>query len=173
MPNQYTAWTDAEDEMLKELAEEGCTLNEAAARLNAKFGTERTRNSTVSRAKRIGAKWLGRPPVQIKRPTTILKVEPPPPVVNLPAPKKEPPKKPVLKPIKSIFGDIVFEKRDGFAFLDLKLRHCRYPLGDVLDRAEMFCGEAIRPGSPYCDKHHAQCYVRPRSLYQKDQNETA
>ncbi|NDE96462.1 MAG: CCA tRNA nucleotidyltransferase, partial [Actinobacteria bacterium] len=95
--------------MLKELAEEGCTLNEAAARLNAKFGTERTRNSTVSRAKRIGAKWLGRPPVQVKRPTTILKVEPPPPVVNLPAPKKETPKKPVLKPIKSIFGDIVFE----------------------------------------------------------------
>jgi GcrA cell cycle regulator len=36
---------------------------------------------------------------------------------------------------------------------------CRYPIGHPRDDGFHFCAAAIKPGSPYCQKHHGKCYV--------------
>jgi len=159
--NQYTAWTAEEDALLIELAKGGCSLNEAAATLSSKFGKSRTRNSTVSRARRIGARWQNKPPSLAR---IIKKVE----VVSKPAPAKAPVIK--LKPIESIFGTHVFNAEDkvGVAFLKLKPHHCRWPLGEYKDKAERFCGESTVVGQSFCPHHYSRAYVKPRSVYQKE-----
>ncbi len=39
-------------------------------------------------------------------------------------------------------------------------RLCQYPYGDPRDPAFRFCEAPVKTGSPYCEYHHAICYVR-------------
>jgi len=46
----------------------------------------------------------------------------------------------------------------GMPFGRLPVNGCRYPLGGLFDAADLFCGCAQTPGSPYCEVHSAVCY---------------
>jgi hypothetical protein len=49
--------------------------------------------------------------------------------------------------------------------IDLAANECRFPTGRPAPRTgrvRRFCGRAGRPGSPYCEAHHARAYV-PRA----------
>lgn len=58
--------------------------------------------------------------------------------------------------------------RTGIPFLELENHHCRYPIGST--SPFMFCGDPtanLAAGRPYCEKHHAICWVQPRILTPK------
>ncbi len=48
---------------------------------------------------------------------------------------------------------------EGVAFMDLRRRDCRFPLGERDEPPTLFCGEPARAGSPYCQHHHRIAYV--------------
>lgn len=54
------------------------------------------------------------------------------------------------------------------SFLELENHHCRYPIGKT--PPFMFCGDPtanLAAGRPYCEAHHAICWVQPRILTPK------
>lgn len=41
-------------------------------------------------------------------------------------------------------------------------RTCQFPFGDPRSEAFRFCGrKPVKPGSSYCEEHHARCYRKP------------
>jgi len=50
------------------------------------------------------------------------------------------------------------------SLLELDNGKCRWPLGDVHQVVEHFCGEAVVPGSPYCG-HHLRIARYDREAY--------
>lgn len=44
--------------------------------------------------------------------------------------------------------------------IDCERHHCRWPV-DGAGADLMACGDAARPGSSYCPKHHARAYAPP------------
>lgn len=48
----------------------------------------------------------------------------------------------------------------GIPLTMLKRRGCKYPINNSNDPAgHLFCGEAVKELTPYCEEHHAICYV--------------
>lgn len=72
--------------------------------------------------------------------------------------------------LSTSFGDEIDESvtaKDGcarhgpIALFDLRLRNCRWPIGDPRDVNFGFCGEnRDQPGSPYCAAHRALAFDR-------------
>lgn len=65
---------------------------------------------------------------------------------------------PIAKP-----AEAVFEPKNAVTLLDLGplppiAEKCRWPLGDVMDKAKLFCGDRPVDGFPYCVVHHAASY---------------
>lgn len=56
----------------------------------------------------------------------------------------------------------------GVAFLDLRRRDCRFPLGGRDDPPTTFCGEPALPGRPYCRHHHRIAYTATRRAQPDD-----
>jgi GcrA cell cycle regulator len=48
----------------------------------------------------------------------------------------------------------------GITLSQLKLRSCRYPLGDPRESQFRYCGLDQRDASSYCEGHHKLCYRR-------------
>lgn len=50
----------------------------------------------------------------------------------------------------------------GLRFMaDLGRQDCRYALNNALQGEFYFCGEQVKNGSPYCEKHHSVCRTPP------------
>ena len=49
----------------------------------------------------------------------------------------------------------------GKRMVDLAAGDCRFPVGPAVGRGRRFCGHPARPGSPYCEIHHAIAYLAP------------
>jgi GcrA cell cycle regulator len=133
------------------------SYGQAASAINARFGTEFTRNAAIGRAKRLGLKTAtvrkvlprrrrpGRwgesapnPPQKAVRPATLA----------APAPAPEPD-----RPVKLRCVGI---KPRLLTFADLEPGDCRYPYGGEKEgEAYAFCGHPRIPRSSYCRPHHA------------------
>ncbi len=50
---------------------------------------------------------------------------------------------------------------------DLRTNTCRWPLGDLWQPAEFFCGDATFPGSAYCCEHRQRSLPAGRSALQQ------
>ena len=60
------------------------------------------------------------------------------------------------------------------ALFDLRLRHCRWPIGDPRDVDFGFCGEGRdQPGSPYCAAHRALAFDRSPRRQTEDERRMA
>lgn len=46
----------------------------------------------------------------------------------------------------------------GLRFENLTHGQCRYPLGELYDPPQFWCGAGIEPGMPYCSPHCARAY---------------
>lgn len=46
----------------------------------------------------------------------------------------------------------------GLRFENLQADQCRYPLGELYDPPQFWCGAGIEPGMPYCSPHCARAY---------------
>ena len=55
----------------------------------------------------------------------------------------------------------------GVSLLDLENHMCRWPIGPLMAKAELWCGTQKRPGSSFCPEHHARVFTgftRPINL---------
>jgi GcrA cell cycle regulator len=52
----------------------------------------------------------------------------------------------------------------GLRFENLKAGQCRYPLGELYDEPQFWCGAEIERGMPYCSPHCAMSYRAPGSV---------
>lgn len=70
-------------------------------------------------------------------------------------------------PASVICEEVVSPSPDGVRFEDLKIAHCRYPLGDPREENFRFCG-AAKPDitRAYCS-HHARVAYAPRAERKK------
>jgi GcrA cell cycle regulator len=46
--------------------------------------------------------------------------------------------------------------------VELKDRHCKWPIGDPHQSGFYFCGSDALDGQVYCAFHHRQAFARPR-----------
>jgi GcrA cell cycle regulator len=130
------------------------SYGQAARAINARFGTEFTRNAAVGRAKRLGLK-----PASVRKVTSRPKrparwgESPPPKVARRSAPAQPAPTPEPVKPVKL---RCVGVRPRLLAFADLEPGGCRYPYGGERDgEPYAFCGHPRIPRSSYCRPHHA------------------
>ena len=153
-----TSWTPKRIEMLKTLWNQGFS----AAEIATQFG-DLTRNAVIGKVHR---EWLaGRNPGSINRIprctrrrhkskiAALAEIVTPIEIVTAPLQRRE-----IPTPI------IVASELDVHPILTLKLRSCRWPIGDPKEPDFRFCGCSALPGRPYCAEHMAIAYIpiRPR-----------
>jgi GcrA cell cycle regulator len=149
-------WIDEHDNCLRELIAAGESYTKAASIINARFGTDYTRNATIGRSHRLGID-------PFRRPGT-----PPRP----PRPKKE-----RVRALRIITGGKrapprMIESREilelrcaeitplNKSFLELGQNDCRYGYGDG---PFTFCGHSVQDDSSWCPLHHALVHDRRES----------
>lgn len=143
-----TGWTDAEIETLKELVEEGLSTAQIAAAITAKhFGTtsiRRTKNGVIGQ--------MGRLNLKSKVPHGGAGSAPAKPPVERVGPAK---RLPLPKPEATV---LVAPQTRGVSILGLKLRSCRWPLGEP-SATMRYCGEVtVDESRPYCAYHCSMAY---------------
>ena len=52
------------------------------------------------------------------------------------------------------------ETTKGVRLVDLRRTSCRWPLGEMFDHVEFFCGEPTAPGCSWCAKHRKLAFHR-------------
>ena len=132
-------------------------MAQAASAINARFGTEFTRNAAIGRAKRLGlADRLGAQGSSKAAASGSLGR------IGAETPRKHAPQKvvrpiaaaapaPALEPVKPVKLRCVGVKPRLLAFADLEPGDCRYPYGGDKDgEAYAFCGHPRIPHSSYC-----------------------
>jgi GcrA cell cycle regulator len=150
-------WAPEHSDALRDCLSRGMSYGQAASAINARFGTEFTRNAAIGRAKRLGLKTA---PVRkvlprARRPArwgesapnrSQKAVRPTAPAAPAPAPE----------PVKPVKLRCVGIKPRLLAFADLDPGDCRYPYGGEKEgEAYAFCGHPRIPHSSYCRPHHA------------------
>ena len=154
---QSFIWAPEQSDALRDCLSRGMSYGQAASAINARFGTEFTRNAAIGRAKRLGLepvavrKVLRRP----RRPARWGESAPnPPQKVVRPAAAATP--APTLEPVEPVKLRCVGIKPRLLAFADLEPGDCRYPYGGEREgEAYAFCAHPRIPGSSYCRPHHA------------------
>jgi GcrA cell cycle regulator len=124
-------WQPEEDELLRQLFRAGKTFGEMPP-----FFKGRSRNACLGRCQRLGLERVT-PPRCHKR------------SVKVAAPK-------VRKPVVMLADPALSERVPTINLTD---DHCRWPVGDPGEPDFAHCGRKPRPGSPYCETHHAVAYM--------------
>ena len=142
-------WTDEIDEHLRTLAKQRMSFAQAAKEISAKFKVVASRNSIAGRASRLKIEFLGKVGKRPKLEKKIIHEPVQEPKSNLgfanislTAEQKEEGRTSFLNP----------EAR-SLRFMDLRAKHCRYPIGDTRDDTLRFCGADVKAGrsTPYCE----------------------
>jgi GcrA cell cycle regulator len=106
-----------------------------------------SKNAVVGKARRLQLPTVNPPrPHRPQRPRQPAPT--PTPVVPTPAP---------VPPVLPHFAPIIT--------MSLHSQPCRFPMWSHHERAShnpCFCNEPSRPGRPYCEDHHAICFVKHR-----------
>jgi GcrA cell cycle regulator len=151
---QSSDWAEEHSQVLREYLEKGLSYSQIANAINARFGTDYSRNATIGRARRMGLSGPERPdrPVRMK-----------PQAQPSPARLKKMRARWFAEPRLSL---PVFERAAALqlrcveivprhlSLMDLEARDCRYPYGgDEEGEAITFCGHPRREGSSYCVSH--------------------
>lgn len=142
------AWTREETEEAKRLADEGYS----AAQIGAQMG--KTRNAIIGRMHRAGLWGKDSPHVPTVRKIPAIRrnrrrARPWIPAADAAAQENEPAAVLVEAPVA--------EERGPCTLMELRSSSCRYPLGEVLEPAKLFCGQERITGSAYCQEHHNLC----------------
>jgi GcrA cell cycle regulator len=170
------SWTDDRIALLKRMWKEG----KSAAEIAKAVGKGVTRNAVIGKAHRMG---LSGRPSPIKKPESTSSAAPKKAAAASALPvgrSKEQPKAIAKKPgaapavapqqgfkspapLRTAEDVRKFEKEEvppggGVPLIDLTERMCKWPIGDPRDADFIFCGLAIRPGTPYCPQHAATAY---------------
>lgn len=164
-------WNDERVALLRKCIAEGLSSIQTAKRINAETESSFTRNAVIGKVIRLG----------IYRPTTASK----PRALSTPTLKSKPPKNPLgakHRQSRPNQGPLIWgvptatePKRPSFparkaearaydetsrklTCIELTSATCKFGTHEE-DGDHKFCGHAVRPGSPYCDHHHARCHL--------------
>jgi GcrA cell cycle regulator len=153
---QSFIWAPEQSDALRDCLSRGMSYAQAANAINARFGTDFTRNAAVGRAKRLGLaiakarKVLLRRQAPRVRPAPVLQDKP---KVMKPGDSATPVLAP--EPVKPVQLRCVGIKPRLLAFADLEPGDCRYPYGGEKEgEAYAFCGHPRIARSSYCRPHH-------------------
>ena len=153
---QSSDWAAEHCDALREYLAKGLSYSEVAEAINAKFGTDYSRNAALGRARRMG---LCRPDRPGDRLVHFPKRRPPAKAARLAQPRdRHVPE--FMKPIP------VFERIEQpklrcveiaprhLSLVELEAGDCRYPYGgDEEGEVITFCGHSRRESSSYCAPH--------------------
>ena len=159
---QSFTWAPEHSDVLRDCLSRGMSYGQAASAINARFGTEFTRNAAIGRAKRLGletasvrkvlprrrrpARWGESVPKAPQKNASRKVTHPTAPAALAPAPE----------PVRPVKLRCVGIKPRLLAFADLEPGDCRYPYGGEREgEAYAFCGHPRIPHSSYCRAHHA------------------
>ena len=169
-------WAQETTDLLIEHYKTGVTASASARIINAKFGTNYTRNAVIGRRDRVGLSGANRiqsrpardPLVKAaidaerrrKRAERIAKLEREQQslkrkkeIAALKQAEAYAAKLDAIAPIRP------YAKSTTDAILSLGFKSCRYPIGAVGADDFKFCGEPQSEGSSYCAHHRAICTV--------------
>lgn len=156
---QLFIWAPEHSDALRDCLSRGMSYGQAAGAINARFGTEFTRNAAVGRAKRLGLKTASvRKVTSRPRRPARWGESAPKASSNQSAHKVAHPTvpQPAPEPVKPVKLRCVGIKPRLLAFADLEPGDCRYPYGGEREgEAYAFCGHPRIPRSSYCRPHHA------------------
>jgi GcrA cell cycle regulator len=137
-----TMWSQEEDKILTSMIEDGYTFSEIAPKVG------KSRNACIGRAGRLG---LQQPEKAHGRNVTRSRVSTAPQRKTSPVARKR-----SWQPI----ADLTI-RSNPVTLIELKDRHCRWPLGDPRDPDFCFCGGPAGIGEAYCAGHMAMAYTTP------------
>jgi GcrA cell cycle regulator len=157
---QSFIWAPEHSDALRDCLSRGMSYGQAASAINARFGTEFTRNAVVGRANRLGLK-----PASVKkvtsRPRRPGRWGESAPKVPRKVVRQALSAEPVPEPVKPVKLRCVGISPRLLAFADLEPCDCRYPYGGEREgEAYAFCGHPRIPHSSYCGPHHALTHGR-------------
>lgn len=149
---EISNWPSEHSDALRELFAKAMSLSEIAREINARYGTNYTRNAVLGRGKRMG---------MAQRPcgggSSV------PPRMSAPAAQRAARQRALdgLMPSKAAFerAEPVTLRCVGIqprlvSLLELKPGECRYPYGGEKDGEPIaFCGQAAHEASSYCRAH--------------------
>jgi GcrA cell cycle regulator len=153
-------WAPEHSDALRDCLSRGMSYGQAARAINARFGTEFTRNAAIGRAKRLGLETASVRKVlpRRRRPGRWGESAPKTPQKNAPKvvrPVAAAAPAPAPEPVKPVKLRCVGIKPRLLAFADLEPGDCRYPYGGEGEgEAYAFCGHPRIPRSSYCRPHH-------------------
>ncbi|WP_027528415.1 GcrA family cell cycle regulator [Bradyrhizobium sp. Ec3.3] len=144
-------WASEHSDALRDYFLKGLSFAEIGKEINARFGTNYSRNAVIGRAKRMGlaaTKQMPAPPIAPHLPNGLF-----PQLWPNPAGKGEA-FKPPLVPAEPVKLRCVGIRPRLVPLLALEPGDCRYPYGGDKDGELIaFCGHPRRPGSSYCTPH--------------------
>ncbi|MGY8683103.1 GcrA family cell cycle regulator [Bradyrhizobium sp. UFLA05-153] len=144
-------WASEHSDALRDYFLKGLSFAEIGKEINARFGTNYSRNAVIGRAKRMGlaaTKQMPAPPIAPHLPNGLF-----PQLSPNPAGKGEA-FKPPLVPAEPVKLRCVGIRPRLVPLLALEPGDCRYPYGGDKDGELIaFCGHPRRPGSSYCTPH--------------------
>lgn len=150
---QSFIWAPEHSDALRDCLSRGMSYGQAAEAINARFGTEFTRNAAIGRAKRLGLKTASARKVLLKRPERRPESAPRTPQKLV---RPDVPPAPEPEPVRAVKLRCVGIRPRLLAFADLEPGDCRYPYGGEREgEAYAFCGHPRIPRSSYCRPHHA------------------
>jgi GcrA cell cycle regulator len=154
---QSFIWAPEHSDALRDCLSRGMSYGQAADAINARFGTEFTRNAAIGRARRLALKTISARKVLLKPRRPVRPPESPPkPTPIVVRPEASPAPAPAPAPAKPVKLRCVGIKPRLLAFADLEPGDCRYPYGGEEEgEAYAFCGHPRIPHSSYCRPHHA------------------
>jgi GcrA cell cycle regulator len=145
----FNVWTQEHMDALKHWIAQGKSFAVAADQINREFRTSYSRNAAIGKAQRMG---LCQTSYNRRRATdTVRTRKPPAPPRHKPEPIFRAPPRPKREEIELRCAEV---EPGNVALLGLERDQCRYPYGD---RNFTFCGQAIYPGSSYCEAHLLLC----------------
>ena len=149
---QATNWTPAHCDALREYLAKGMSYSEIADALNARFGTDYSRNAAIRRGRRMGLAGPDQPKESHRMPHKTS--TPRPPKSRKPRAAEPVPLKPALVCVEPVKLRCVGIKPRLLSLIDLERGDCRYSYGgDSEGEAIAFCGHPTREGSSYCTAH--------------------
>jgi hypothetical protein len=158
-----SGWLPEHDNALRRHLENGMSLRDVAAALNAEFHLGKSKNATLGRAWRLGAKSIHpRGKQNATKPKSPRK------------PRTTPAQRPDIAARKAASGPKLVpasfvprpDPRPGHVpLLDLVPDGCKWPSGDG---PFLFCNEPRWPDSPYCGDHHGLAYRAPEPRRQRN-----
>lgn len=144
MAKNIVKWTKEMDADLLSFSQQGYSFAYAADAISKKYQVNVSRNSVAGRASRKSVDFsvdrersVGRPKEKTVR---ILKKE---------------------TEIRDRYPEFLNPEARYLKFMELRSRHCRYPIGDTRDDTLRFCGADVKPGTstPYCSYCHPLVYA--------------